>query len=709
MAAAALFVTVATAFAQVNVVRDGKASAVVVTAVKPSPVAAYAAEELVNHVEKATGQRLAVVTEAEIPDGYESRIFVGMTDAAAKQGIDASQLDIEQSVLRTVGSDLYIIGKEITPEEYKGTRAHAEPWNPLSTECEYSGTLYGVYDVLERYVGVRWLWPGELGTFVPHAADLTVPALNETNKPKLQYRDMGDWSLVQCGITGIKYGAEVPYDLHWTPLTEELIRALVFPTEEAGHEYGKAMWTYTRRHRRFTPIEHPTVILGTHTIAGLDDWWAKYGKEHPEWFAMRADGQRGLKTPRSGPYTPMCVSNPELHQAIIAEWDGGDVLTLGEVDAGGDSFCQCDNCKAWDDPQPTDFPPIMGNYKYLPRAVGARYARYWKAIYDLAVKRNPNVRISGYLYHNTLPAPTRKVELNKNIYGEFVIYGGYDGWYPMSDVEDQWYRDNWKAWADTGMSLIYGPNCLLSNYVTPNLTTWQAGEFIRYAYQHGMVGANLRSFTFSWSAHGPMAYMYYKLLEDPELKIADIRQEYFSAFGPAAKQVEAYFDYWENYAKSRPVIGTPENGDEYGAIEKLRRARGHYLAYPPAVFVPAEEMLANALATAQQDPLPEYAQRVEFLQAGLKHARLALKIHDFIDYDSPMAQLGAAPVDNPEKLAQARAAMKELMRFRHDPKNLFVSDYISNALTEQAYIRNIEALIEGQDKSGDYVKQDEIY
>jgi hypothetical protein len=148
MAAAALFVTVATAFAQVNVVRDGKASAVVVTAVKPTPVAAYAAEELVNHVEKATGQRLAVVTEAEIPDGYESRIFVGMTDAAAKQGIDASQLDIEQSVLRTVGSDLYIIGKELRQEDYKGTRAHPENWNNLSTEVKYSAKKNGVNEEL---------------------------------------------------------------------------------------------------------------------------------------------------------------------------------------------------------------------------------------------------------------------------------------------------------------------------------------------------------------------------------------------------------------------------------------------------------------------------------------------------------------------------------------------------------------------------------
>ena len=47
-----------TASAKVSIVRDGKVRAVVVTAAKPSEVAAYAAKELVYHIEKATGQRL---------------------------------------------------------------------------------------------------------------------------------------------------------------------------------------------------------------------------------------------------------------------------------------------------------------------------------------------------------------------------------------------------------------------------------------------------------------------------------------------------------------------------------------------------------------------------------------------------------------------------------------------------------------------------
>jgi hypothetical protein len=173
--------------------------------------------------------------------------------------------------------------------------------------------------------------------------------------------------------------------------------------------------------------------------------------------------------------------------------------------------------------------------------------------------------------------------------------------------------------------------------------------------------------------------------------------------------VEKYFDYWEKYAQTRPVIGTVAAGDVYGAIEKLRRIHGHYLAYPPQVFGPAEAILDKAMEAAKKDPLAEFAQRVAFLQAGLKHAKLTLHLQDFIDYDSPVAEVGSAPVNNPQKLKKAREAMAQLMKFRLDPKNLFVSDYISNTATEQSLIRNFEVLYKGNTPAKAFERPDEVY
>ena len=385
-------------------------------------------------------------------------------------------------------------------------------------------------------------------------------------------------------------------------------------------------------------------------------------------------------------------------------WDGSDELTLGETDAAGESMCHCPRCQAWDGPEDQHFPETFV-LKYTPHAMGDRYARYWKTIYDLAVKRNPNVKIGVYLYHNTLPAPRRNIELNKHIFGEFVIYGSRDGWFPMSREEEQWYREQWLGWEKTGMSLIYGPNYLLNNYATPNVTTRQSGEFFRFAYEHGMVGVNFRSYTFSWAAHGPMAYMHYRLLWDPQADIEQIRQEYFSAFGPAAAEVEQLLQLLGKLCL--PPASRPRSRHRsFGRPGTAQKDRGHSLAYPPEVYVPAEAILAKALIAARKDPLPEFAQRVEFLQAGLKHAILSTRLQDFLDFESPSAQRGSAPKD-PKKLAQARQAMAALIRFRHDPRNLFVSDYMANASVEKNQILDIELLFRGKGGSNQPLFKDD--
>lgn len=687
-----------TAFAQVSIVKDGEVRAVVVTAAKPSRVAAYAVEELVNHIEKATGKRLPVAVESAIPAGVAGRIFVGVTQAALQQGIAPDRMEPEEFVLRTVGNDLYVVGKELPPVQEQPdpeVSPKDDRDNPLSLCCEMSGTLFGVYEILNRYVGVRWLWPGELGTYVPRSDTIEVPAVNEAVKPQLIVRWLGTWWVREMGWTGSWCGSRRK-PIYAEPLTEDIMRRLVFPSEDAAYEYGRATEVFNRRHRMVLPVSTPVRVAeaASHIMGGVPDWWAAYGKEHPEWFAMRADGGRGRKQPRAGNWTAMCVSNPELQRFIVEQaWDGRSVIQLGEADVIGENFCQCPNCLAWDGPQPTDFPEIM-RPNYTPRAVGDRYARFYKAIYDLASKRNPNVQIAAMLYHNTLPAPLTDIKLT-NVTGTMVIYGSWDGWYPMSKEEDQWYRDQWLGWARAGMKLVNKSNYLLNNYTTSYVVTRQSGDFLKFLYEHDMVGMSMMSSSnFAWSAQGVMAYMYHRWLDHPEMQIEDIRQEYFSAFGAAAPYVEQYFDYWENYARTRSPISSVATGDRYGALEKLRRSRGHYLAYPPEVYRPAEELLEKALEAARKDPLPEFAERVKFLQAGVRHALLSTGIQKYLDFAGPAVEVGSAPTDNPARLKQAKQAMWELIEFRRDPENLFVGSYMMNAYWERYHIQNIEALFE---------------
>lgn len=61
------------------------------------------------------------------------------------------------------------------------------------------GTRYALYEVAERFVGVRWLMPGDLGTDIPATSSIVVPVGTWTDEPAFRHRVMyplgyGEWN-----------------------------------------------------------------------------------------------------------------------------------------------------------------------------------------------------------------------------------------------------------------------------------------------------------------------------------------------------------------------------------------------------------------------------------------------------------------------------------------------------------------------------------
>jgi len=686
-----------TILARVSIVENGKARAVVVTADSPSPMALYAAQELIEHVKKATGATLPQTTEGSLgalSESTPSRIFVGVTRQAASQGIDVETLRNDDAILRTVGNDLYILGKENPKAEPFGWAAEAAPGT--------AGTLFGVYEILEEHLGVRWLWPGELGTAVPKTDRFEIADIDRSVSLRLRDRRFS-------------------YSHLLTTVRDRIDRVLSFgfASEANVHRYLRDLEIFLRRHRAGSSDPRP---FAGHFFTG---WWEKHGRQHPDWFMMRADGKRGPAPGDRTDRVAMCVSNPELHRYIVNEyWDGKTPLKLGEVDSR--LACQCPECLAWDGEQP-DLAGIPKAFHelYLPRMTSNRYARFWKAIHDLALQRNPKVQIATQLYLNYSAAPTSGIQLTPAIYGQFVPHGVSSGYFwPMTAEENRWYRQQWKGWADTGMSMIWRPNHLHAYYVMPEGNTRQVGEFIRFAAQNGMVGAWFDSLFAHWSTLGPMYYLHFRLIADPTLEVADVQKEFFSAFGPAVDDVARYFDYWEAHAATRErgreyalksIVKKPfaqwylnQIGDPHplsqpevreidretveisyivnGAPE-LRRPVGAHLRYPQSVYPPAEALLEKAMQAVRNDPNPEYAARVRFLQDGLVHARLSAEIWRDLDYDlsDRNGAWGAVSTD-PQKRAKTERALRELIAFRHAHQRPYLADYIAAAYREHRIV-----------------------
>ncbi|MFO7973960.1 MAG: DUF4838 domain-containing protein [Candidatus Hydrogenedentota bacterium] len=626
------------ATAQVSLVKNGEARAVVVLADTPSETARYAAEELVRHVELATGVRLEITPESDVPAAPHTRIYVGETESAAHHGIDVQRLPREAYVLRSVGNDLFIVGRESESD-------------PLDQNNPDAGTLFGVYEFLERFLGVRWLWPGELGTYVPRTDTVEFWALNDTRAPALAFRSLV-WSRIQAVVE------------RGRALSEEDTR-LGF-SQEGAKAYGEALRMLLRRHRMGGMDAKPPT---GHAFSG---WWQRYGEEHPEWFALRRDGTRGHPD-KNYQHVPMCVSNEELQDFIVEQWDGESVLRLGPVDRPG--RCICEQCRAWDGPQP-ETPPWFAEAVYatdhraqehFAGATSDRYARFWKIIQQKAAERNPHALVSGsFIYENEFPAPVTDIRLNKNIYAEFVQWQDpHLRWFPMPDEAFEWIKEQWLGWRETGLRMGYRPNYLHDGYVMPHFETRQSGTFFKFAYEHGMEGARFDSLTGQWAAQGLRLYMHMRLMSKPDLELDTIRREYFSAFGPAAGTMERYFDYWENYAfenRMRFIELYRNVGWRYSNY--VRRA---HEAFPVECFEPAETLLEQALREAHEHPRPEFAERVKFIRLGLEHARLARNLTAVYDGKQEIPE---------EKRDEAIQALQKLVAFRKEQEHTHFSDLL---------------------------------
>ncbi len=615
--------------AGLTLVTGGRPGAVVVIPDEATAVARYAAEELVAHVAKATGATLKIVNETEAPPEPLVRIYLGPTRAARAAGLRVDRLAPETFVRRTVGSALFIAGGDA-------------PGDPLEPGT-FAGTLFGVYEFLERELGVRWVWPGDLGTYVPKRAVVVVGAVDETIAPYFLQRN------VRGGLTFTGRHAALGF------------------SPPAAADYARAQAVFLRRHR----MGRSERLSYHHAFT---DWWAKYGQAHPEWFQL-VDGRRGPTKP--GAVYSMCVSNPDLHREIVAQWQRqreadprNATHFLNVAENGTIGWCECANCRAWDGPTPADFldhyPPQSKMALTGGRCVSDRYARFWLAVQKLAEQIDPEVTVVAYNYFNYFYYPSPAIKLNARI-----LVGSYpsSGWYPRSAGENAWFQRQWAGWRATGARLFSRGNYCLDGYAMPHLYAHQFADEFKDQVRNGMVATDYDALTGQWAVQGPNLYLLMRLQSRPDAAADDLLAEYYSAFGAGAPQVKAAFDYWERY--------TAENIGRAGAIfaDNTSRWRAYakaaHVIFPEACFAPAEALLAQA-AVATADDAGALA-RVRFLQAGLTHARLCSRVSSLLTVIDPAS--------TPER---GRAALAELVAFRRLHEREWIGNLNHSAWTEDS-------------------------
>ena len=122
-----------------------------------SKVTEFAAQEMAEALSAVFGVKIKPVLKST---GKKYQIRIGDAKLAAELKIDPAGFDRDGFVIRTSGNNILIIGRD-DPKSRPVSDV-----NKTGNKGEWA-TLFGVYDFLERFAGVRYYFPGKLGNHFP--------------------------------------------------------------------------------------------------------------------------------------------------------------------------------------------------------------------------------------------------------------------------------------------------------------------------------------------------------------------------------------------------------------------------------------------------------------------------------------------------------------------------------------------------------------
>lgn len=552
----------------VYMVRAGVPTGVVVLSADAGVSAREAVQEFVKIVARSTGAVLPIYAEGDptIP-AQAGRLYVGCLDYDKASSPPVKALPVETYCIVTRGNAVYIMGADELPRE---DGVVSRP------------TLWALNKLLETQLGVRWLWPGELGTYVPQHRDFAIPTTNLTYQPVLMSRNLR-----------VNLKEKASFAVRDLTLDKRLRQEALLWAE--SHLCGR------RGDLRFGHA--------------FGDWWKKYSATRPDFFAELPDGIRA-PYPRAS-RVKLRLANPDVIEQIAQEYSAAGAPHYYNVCPNdGSGFDISAETRAWDIPQEQPIKDIFSAKGNLT----ARYVEFWNRLYKRLAIINSEVVLASYAYSSyRLPPPPGRPLQARMVLGVVDTYNAYD---------------NWEKWAASGAQLFLRPNWWHQGADAPYLPLKKTADFVKFAGKNGMIGLDMDSILGYWATQGINYYLVARLMTNPDLEMATILAEYASAFGKGAPAIMRYLAYWQavSDAYSYPLNAADENDSGPSKYQDLVRAgkvpssilNGSTYALPylysDEVLAPAEAILTETekLIGATDE---ESMQRVAFLRLGLTSMR----------------------------------------------------------------------------------------
>lgn len=449
------------------------------------PSVKFAAKELQKHLRLIVSMKISV--RQELP-GNHYPFYVGVKPPHQSDEILAK----EEARWLCTPNGTWIWGEDHSPLK-----------NIFHKENR-TGTLFAVYDFLERQFGIRWLEPGDGGIIFKPMSELILISGEGKWIPELIQRHM------RSGYGNLKYyhtnKNKIPEYFHLTD------------SEYLDRQQNINIWLKRQRMGNSTSFSYGHAFT---------QWWKLYGKEHPEYFAMQKDGVRRPEYPARPDRSKICVSNPGAHAQIIANWQQNpvEVINVCENDSGG--YCRCPDCMKLDSPLPGE---NFGDH------LTDRYVWFANTVLDKARKIDPNVSTVMYAYSCYRLPPRR----------EKVSPGGIIAFVP-SMLEIDRVGKMYTEWKNAGaVKLLLRPNDQHTNTGLPMGFEKQIFEHFQLGIKNGIIGTDYDTMHNYWPATGIADYILARAHIHPDRSFEYWENEYCSIYGEAGEAVKQYYRYWRH-------------------------------------------------------------------------------------------------------------------------------------------------------------------
>ncbi len=605
----------------------------------------FAATELREYLSRMTGAEIRIADDEPTPDddpaagppGEAVRIVIG----SPKSNRTAERLWGGAPGVEGLGREGFVI---------RSATAAGRRVIFIGGE-ERVGTLYGVYDFLER-LGVRWFGPGKTNEHVPRRALEEIPDMNVREQPAFSTR--GFWAWEDRGNEDFfDWMARNKMNL-WTdaqsnhPALKKRGLLLTCGGHLHQHEFLSPRAEYPYKHPKFprdsARPDDPYPISADFRGDTNGDGKLQYSEAHPEWYGLRL-GKRSFNIHGDGGDN-FCTSNPhacsELMKNVVqclidGKWQDADSINFWTLDGG--KWCECEDCKALG--TPTDRNLLL---------VHRLRAEIKKAMKEQRLHRN--VQIAFLAYADVIEPPTRALPADfdyENCTATFFPIGRcyvhtFDD--PTCTEINQRYVKQYVGWAADPQRHYQGQIFIGEYY---NVSVFKCLPIV---FRHTMssdiphyhrTGARhmhyMHCTTRNWGTRALTNYQMAKMLWKPGLDAEALFADYLAGRYGAAKETmrECYLRLERALANCRLMRGSLAKGLERDAPKLFPFKHMRYEEFHPETddgpdFVEMVRHVDRARGlieeAAKQALTPDQAARVEEDRQGLMYAWNTIHFYD---------------------------------------------------------------------------------